>query len=521
LLQRWGINVLTKSDIQSFLQCPRKLWLEHHRQDLLTAPDSSGRRRMIDGQIVSERARQQLGADALWPQGHDDKQAAAQAAIAALRASPGVHAVEFPMAHQELYARADAVIDANGSFVLRETKASTFPLKKDKVTPADPKDHHVDDAAIQMWVMEGSGLPIAAVELNLLNNAWRYPGDGDYSGLFRQMDISAAAADRRANVPGWLAGASAVIAGEMPDASVGAQCDKPYACSFHGFCEALEPAGPEHPIELLPDSAGKGLAKKLRANKGYTSILEPAPEELTGAQAELYRRIQAAHRDGQSVTVPGADAILNGLPYPRYYFDFEGIDLPVPRWVGVRPYEQIPFQWSCHIERAPGQFEHAEFLDLTGDDPSLACIQRLQEVINPADGGPILVYFATYEKGRLEGLAQRHPEFSDLLQGYVGRLVDLHALVKSHYYHPDMQGSFSIKKVLPVVAPELDYGALEEIQEGTGAQVAYIEAALDSTTPPERKAEIEQRLKVYCRQDTWAMVRVAYFLTGQAAPAAP
>ncbi len=145
----------------------------------------------------------------------------------------------------------------------------------------------------------------------------------------------------------------------------------------------------------------------------------------------------------------------------------------------------------------------------------------MQEVIDPADGGPILVYYATYEKGRLLELVQRHPEYSDLLQGYVARLVDLHPLVKAHYYHPEMRGSFSIKKVLPVVAPELDYGALEEIQEGTGAQVAYIEAALDGTTPAARKAEIEQRLKVYCRQDTWAMVRVAYFLTGQAPPAAP
>jgi predicted RecB family nuclease len=144
----------------------------------------------------------------------------------------------------------------------------------------------------------------------------------------------------------------------------------------------------------------------------------------------------------------------------------------------------------------------------------------MQEVIDPADGGPIFVYHATYERSRLVELAQRHPEYADLLQGYVARLVDLLPVVKSHFYHPDMRGSFSIKKVLPVVAPELDYGALEEIQEGTGAQVAYIEAALDSTTPAGRKAEIEQRLRIYCRQDTWAMVRVAYFLAGQATPAA-
>jgi hypothetical protein len=513
--------MLTKSDIQSFIQCPRKLWLEHYRRDLIGPPDSSSRRRMIDGQRVTERARQQHGEHVLWPEGHDDKDVAAQTAITMLRNNHGTPAVEFPMVHQGLYARADALIDANGGFILRETKASTFPLKKDKVTPDGPEDYHVDDAAIQMWVMEGSGLPISAVELNLLNNTWHYPGDGDYNGLFRQMDISAEAGARRASVPGWLAGASAVLAGDMPAASVGPQCDKPYPCSFCEYCATLKPEGPEHPIELLPDSAGKNLARKLRASKGYTSLLEPAPGELTGAQAELYRRIQEAHRSGQGITAPGADAFLNGLPYPRYYFDFEGIDLPVPRWAGVRPYEQIPFQWSCHIERAPGQFEHAEFLDLSGGDPSLVCIQRLLETISPTDGGPIIVYYATYERGRLVGLAQRHPEHADVLQGYAARLVDLHPLIKTHFYHPAMRGSFSIKKVLPVVAPELDYGALEEIQAGTGAQVAYIEAALDSSTPADRKAEIELRLRAYCRQDTWAMVRVAHFLAGQAPPAPP
>src|SRR6266566_2006106 len=68
--------------------------------------------------------------------------------------------------------------------------------------------------------------------------------------------------------------------------------------------------------------------------------------------------------------------------------DFEGIDLPVPRWVGVYPYEHVPFQWSCHIEREPGVFAHAEFLDLSGEDPSLRCMDAMRLAIDQYDGGP-------------------------------------------------------------------------------------------------------------------------------------
>ncbi len=212
---------------------------------------------------------------------------------------------------------------------------------------------------------------------------------------------------------------------------------------------------------------------------------------------------------------------MKGYPYPRYFFDFEGIDLPVPRWIGVRPYEQIPFQWSCHIERSPGIFEHAEFLDLTGADPSLPCIEGMRAKIDPDDGGPIFVYFATYERGRLNDLAERHPAHAELLQKYVARLMDLLLIVKDHFYHPAMSGSFSIKKVLPVVAPDLNYAELQGVQEGTGAQVAYIDAALNTKLPPQRKAEIDLQLRTYCRQDTWAMVEIAYFLAQAKRPLRP
>jgi len=513
--------MITKSDLQSLLQCPRKLWLEHNKPDLIPEDDLTLYRRATDGRIVGEQARKQLGDNFILPPTADNETTAAEQAKTMLAQAPKKPAAEFPMVHSGLYARADALVPEGGRYVLRETKSSTFPLKKDKVTPDAPEDHHLDDVAIQVWTMEGSGLAPARVELNLLNNQWCYPGDGNYSGLFRQLDVTAEAYARKDQVPAWLARTQSVLAGDMPRVVTGKQCHHPYDCPFKGYCKTLDPSGPEHPIELLPDLAGKNLAKKLREANGYTSILEPRPEELTGKQADLYRRIQTAHRTGETVLESGSDVILKKLPYPRYYFDFEGIDLPVPRWKGVRPYQQIPFQWSCHIERSPGIFAHAEFLDLTGNDPSPACIERMREFINPDDGGPIFVYYKVYEESRLEELCVRHPEYTELLQKYISRLFDLHPVVKQYFYHPQMRGSFSMKKVLPVIAPELDYGELEEVQEGTAAQVAYLYITLDPNTTSERKADLEAKLRKYCRQDTWAMVELAYFLAQSGRPVRP
>jgi hypothetical protein len=228
--------------------------------------------------------------------------------------------------------------------------------------------------------------------------------------------------------------------------------------------------------------------------------------------------MQTAHRTGDAILEWDSAAALEGLPYPRHYFDFEGIDLPVPHWPGVRPYEQIPFQWSCHIESAPGVFRHAEFLDLSGGDPSIPCVQHMLETISPDGLGPIFVYFQTYEEGRLKELAQRHPQYAADLNRYIERLVDLHPLVRKHYYHPAMRGSFSIKRVLPTIAPDLDYAALGEVSDGIAAQVAYLYAAFDQETSVERKQALRESLLIYCKQDTWAMVEVAYHLQRKGRP---
>lgn len=518
--------LLTKSQLLSFAQCSRKMWLEMRRPDITPPTDAGGERRKREGIQVGEISRQSLGPDVIWPRAQGSKDLSATHAKALLTAQPGTPGVEIPVYFDDVYSRADALIPTEeGGYILRETKASTFPIKKTKDNAGDPGEPDPDlviDAAIQTYVAREMGYDIPKVELSLINNRWKYPGKRDYSGLFRIMDVTDQVNSMVPDIPGMVSEARAVLEGSMPVKTTGGQCKKPHACPYLETCKAMDPPAEEHPIELLPDAAGKALARKLKNEKGYTSLLQPKGLDWGAPKAlNLYLRMQEAHRTGLPILDPHSGAELVNLPYPRYFFDFEGIDLAVPEWEGVRPYEQIPYQWSCHIETAPGVFTHAEFLDLSGNDPSLPCIEHMLRSIDVNDGGPLYVYHATYEKGRLQELAQRHPQYEDELFGYINRLVDLLPIVKNNYYHPDMKGSFSIKKVLPTIAPDLDYGELEEVQDGVAAQIAYITAALEKTQTPVEKATTDLNSRIYCRQDTWAMVEVEYFLRHQPRPMRP
>jgi len=205
--------------------------------------------------------------------------------------------------------------------------------------------------------------------------------------------------------------------------------------------------------------------------------------------------------------LPGARQFAATLAYPRFYLDFETVGPAIPVWAGTRPYQTLPFQWSCHIERAPGVMEHAEFLDLSGEPPMRALAERMISSLETE--GPILMY-TSYERRVIRGLAGMFPDLAGALDAIDDRLVDLHPVTRENYYHPDMLGSWSIKAVLPTIAPDMDYSQLEGIQEGMGASLAYLEA-IDPETSAQRIEEIRQNLLKYCKYDTEAMVRLLHF----------
>lgn len=178
----------------------------------------------------------------------------------------------------------------------------------------------------------------------------------------------------------------------------------------------------------------------------------------------------------------------------------------VPYFDGQRPYQQVPFQYSLHIIREPGgEVEHTEYLHRDNSNPAPQVAEHL--VSDLGETGSIITWNMMFETGVNKELARMHPEYAEQILAINERVVDLMMPFKSKWYDdPRFEGSASIKKVLPVLVPELSYKALG-IQEGNTAQRLWMEAVLDGTRESE-KQQILADLLEYCKLDTLAMVRI-------------
>ncbi len=354
------------------------------------------------------------------------------------------------------------------------------------------------------------GLSVEDVGLLRLDGDWVYAGDRDLTGLFVQDDLTETARTLAADVPTWMEAARATLRKRRaPDTAMGPHCTDPYLCPFHTHCAGSAPSA-GHPIAWLP------RGKKAFDHVAETGVrtMEDVPDELLNRKQLLVKQATLSGKPYLNRT--GAIAALEklgGVRPPAYFLDFETIDWAIPRWKGTRPKEQVPFQASVHEITARARLKYHAFLDETGADPTRA----LAEMLIAACGvdGPVFVYNASVEVGCLERMAGRLPQrLAKPILAIAKRIVDLLPLTREHYYHPDQQGSWSIKAVLPTIAPALDYETLEGVRNGPMAQVAYAELIWPDTLD-ERKRELKAALLRYCERDTLALVRLWQHLTGQ------
>lgn len=477
---------LSKSRIMSSLQCLRRLHLEVNRPEL--AVMSARTQIAFDiGHRVGDIAVQIYGGGAgEYIEYEAGLGKALEQTRELLRAGPREPVFEATLEHGGVLVREDVLLPQQGGWHIVEVKASTRL-----------KDEHVQDCAIQAWVHEGAGFSFERFSLAHIDNQFVYPGGGDYAGLLVEEDLTREVRQLQHSVPLWVEAAMAAADGPEPKLAVGQHCFTPYECPFFRHCW---PVDSDYPVHGL-----KGSRKKLGqlVSKGYSDIREVPGEALT---SEDQYRIWRVTRQGVPEILPAAGAFVSGLDWPRFYLDFETVGPAVPVWPGTRPYEVLPFQWSCHVERTPGELHHEEFLDMSGEPPMRALAEALIAVLG--DRGPVLMYTA-YEKGVIMALAARFPDLAGPLQAIVSRLVDLYPVTKASYYHPDMMGSWSIKAVLPTIDPSMDWEKLEGIHEGSEASTAWLDA-VHSNDERHREA-VRRQLLEYCRFDTEAMVRLVRF----------
>ncbi|MFO1517571.1 MAG: DUF2779 domain-containing protein [Lysobacterales bacterium] len=481
--------LLSKTRIQNGRQCHKRLWLEMHQPDLVVWTDEA-QARLDEGTRFGELARQLLGGGVLVEAGHREVEQAL-ADTAALLVQPWQTTpmlFEPAFSHRDVRVRVDAYLRGSDGDTLIEVKSTT-----------GVKSEHIWDCAIQTWVARGSGRNVSKVELAHLDRDFVYELEGDYTGLLVREDITANVEALQPKIPAIVERLESVARGEMPAITTGPQCDDPYPCPFFEHCRAAEPPGPEFPVTLLPHA--KVLIERLVA-EGHVDLCKVPLDVL---EKPGHRRIARATRSNRPFISSKLERVLGEIGYPRHFLDFETIMYAVPRWIGTRPFQQLPFQFSCHTQQNDGRFTHAAFLDVSGQSPLRDFVEALLDAVGTE--GPVLVWNQSFEATRLRELADRFPRKAEALQAVIARMVDLLPIYRNHYYHRDMRGSWSIKAVLPTVAPELDYGDLA-IGDGGAAQAAYKEA-IHPDTSEVRREELKTQLLAYCERDTLAMVRLA------------
>ena len=271
-----------------------------------------------------------------------------------------------------------------------------------------------------------------------------------------------------------------------------------------------------HQSLLSPRTAGclPGCVAAESTDKGTkTYLANPKVIELAqvpdGMLDVRQLRVKSASLSGRAFfDAEGASEALKPHTLPAYFLDFETINPAVPMWAGTRPFQQIPFQLSCHLQGRSGEIEHREFLHTSSDDPSADFVAALLMCCAAeTSGAPIFVYNQSFEAARIKELAARFPGKCHELLKLIERLVDLLPIVKAHYYHPSQQGNWSIKAVLPALVPNLSYEQLDDVRNGGAAQLAFLEI-VSATTAPDHRAQRIHQLREYCKLDTLAMVRV-------------
>jgi len=479
---------LSKSKIMASLQCPKRVHLEINRPDLVQYSAAQEAVFAIGHEVgdIAIKLYGQGRGTYIDYQGGGFAPALAQTAelLDGLFTEP---VFEATLQHDGVLVREDVLVPGASGWHIIEVKAST-----------SLKPQYTEDCAIQAWVHAGAGYPMERISLAHVDNQFIYGGNDDYAGLLLETDLTEAVRELLPSVPLWVERARAAAEGPEPDVPVGAHCYSPYECPFIHYCW---PSGTKYPVQGL-----KGSKKKLGAlvASGYTDIREVPAEAL---ETEPHLRIRRVTREGQAEVLPSGGEFVRALAYPRYFLDFETVGPPVPIWAGTRPYQAIPFQWSCHVQSADGSLSHDEFLDLSGADPTRACAEALLDALG--DAGPILIY-TNYERVIIKGMAERCPDLAPALEALLERLVDLAPVTRQAYYHPDMLGSWSLKAVLPTMDVNIDYSALDGVSEGTEASAAYLEAINPETVPGERE-RIRAELLEYCALDTLALVELAAF----------
>ena len=483
--------MLSKSDYLLYLKHPAWLWLKKHDKGKLT-PVSDNLQAVFDTGHLFEKYAESLFSGGVTVGFNDYQDYRTQPERTKKVFDNGAKVVfQGRFEAGGLTCIADIVVkNDDGSVDLYEIKSGT-----------DAKLIYEHDLAFQLVVLEASGYKVRSVKLLCVNSEYVRMGDIDSKQFVLEQDITNVVMEKRQDTKEHIEKASKVVAlSTMPD----------IAPSHAGFGALKEWITIYRTLTSVEEGSIYDLCRLNvelieELEKRQIRQVKDIPDDV-GLKSQQFLQVQVTRENKPKIDSNEIKRFLSQLTYPLYFLDYETLSSVVPPFDGLKPYQQVPFQYSLHVIESPGaDLKQFGYLHNTNTNPVSSLTESLQSHIG--ETGTIFVWYEAFEKSRNVEMGDLEPQFRKFYKQINDRVVDLMTPFSSGWYaHKDFLGSASIKHVLPVLVPELSYKDLE-IGEGNTAQRLWMETVLDGKHISDRE-NIFHNLDTYCALDTLAMVKI-------------
>jgi Domain of unknown function(DUF2779) len=476
---------LSKSLILKGLQCHKALWLAKNSPDFTFPPQPDLQAKLQFGTDVGILAQQLFSGGIEVP--YEGLSFSTQLVRTKQLIDNGAEVIyEASFLFSAIFVKVDILVRDGDAWKIYEVKMGT-----------GVKPVNFDDVAIQQYVLTGCGLSVSKSFLIHIDNNYVRQGELELNKLFSIVDISSEVMARQQRMPEIVSELrSSIQQKDEPSIDIGPYCTEPYECDFIPYCWR------HIPDNSIFDLKGRGIKKFDYYNKGIVNLKDLPQEKLNPAQRQ---QVKATLNQQDSVNPQGVKAFLNTLWYPLCHLDFETFNTPLPKFDNTRPYQQVPFQYSLHIQQSAGEVpQHFEYLAQSDVDPRRELVEQLLTII-PKDAC-ILTYNQAFEIGVLRHLADIFPDLNEAVNLCVANVRDLMLpFRKRDVYYWSMHGSYSIKKVLPSLVPDLSYEGMQ-VADGMAAMRAY--HRMCELEPSLELDSLRHAMLQYCGLDTFAMVRI-------------
>lgn len=477
---------LSKSKYCNGIQCKKMLWLDKYRSNYKEEIDNS---RVLDnGNDVHEVARKLFGEDIN------------------IKFNENLNNM---IIDTKKTLKNDKCVITEASFVYKDNFCSVDILKKDGnnyemfevKSSTHLKDIFINDLSYQYYVLTKLGYNIVKAYVVILDSSYIRNGNLELDKLFKKIDCTDKVIELQGIVQNNIDDINKYMNKvDEPNDDIGNYCFEPYKCPFFNYCTRYIEKPNVFDIRLMSNNKKIELYKKNMYC--YKDLLNENIHDKYKQQIEF-----ELYNKKEYINKKKIKEFLDKLSYPLYFLDFETFQMSIPKYDGVKPYMQIPFQYSLHYYGKSGKLNHKEFLAEADVDPRRKLAEQLVKDI-PNDTC-VLAYNMSFEKTVIKNLATLYPDLSDSLMNIYNNIRDLMIPFKNRdYYTKDMHGSYSIKYVLPALFtndPNLDYHNLDLVHNGSEAMDIYAHLGEYSK---EEQLKIRDSLLKYCYLDTYAMVKI-------------